>query len=178
MGRRLTRRVGISFLVAVGLLGAPSLAAPGDESATAAKVTVVAEGLKSPRGIALAHHALYVAEAGKGGAGPCVAHPVLGGACIGRWGSVARVKGNDLKRVVRGLPSIAGPIGEAFGPHDVWVAGDGEVYVTIGLVGTPALRAKFGSKGTRLGHLLRGRLRRLEGLGRRPRRIRGRGQPR
>jgi hypothetical protein len=83
-----------------------------------------------------------------------VAHPVLGRPCIGRSGSVARIKGDDLKRVVPGLPSIAGPTGEAFGPHDVWVAGDGEVYVTIGLVGRLALRARFCSKGTRPGHLL------------------------
>src|SRR5215208_1929621 len=86
---KLLRRAGIlgSLLVlaAVAALGGQAAAAPQSPSGAAAKAAgtatgataagglrVVASGLDNPRGIAFGQDgALYVAEAGAGGAGPC-----------------------------------------------------------------------------------------------------------
>jgi hypothetical protein len=157
MAQRLVRRAGLFVLLAVGLSGLPQAVAAKEVSAREATVTVVASGLNNPRGLAFGpDDALYVAEAGRGGKGPCIEHPVLGTACVGRTGAVTRIWDGGQERVVRGLPSIAQPTGmEAFGPHDVAPFGDGLVDVTIGVTGTPELRAQFGWKGRRLGHLLR-----------------------
>jgi hypothetical protein len=142
-------RLATSTLLVLGLLAPAGLAAAQD-----AETEVIASGLRSPRGLAFgANDALFVAETGSGGAGPCAAHPILGDACVGRTGAVTRIKDGEQKRVVRGLPSIAGPT-EALGPHDVAPAGGGKIYVSVGLAGAPELRAEFGPKGRRLGHLL------------------------
>jgi hypothetical protein len=154
MGRTRTSRAIISVLVALGALGPPGLATADDGGSGAPRVTVVAEGLSSPRGLAFGRrHALYVAEAGRGGSGPCAEHPILGTACVGLTGAVTRIWHGEQERVVRGLPSIAGAT-EALGPHDVAPVGKRHLYVNVGLAGTPELRAEFGAKGRRLGHLL------------------------
>ncbi len=119
-------------------------------------VTVVAGGLNNPRGIAIAPNGqIYVAEAGTGGAGPCIAGPE-GEACFGTTGAIARVQPGTVTRVVTGLPSLAGPDGSgATGPHKVSFNGQGNLYVTIGLGGNLATRAEFGPAGARLGTLVR-----------------------
>src|ERR671914_1651240 len=142
-------RLATSTLLVLGLLAPASLAA-----AQGADTEVIASGLRGPRGLAFgADDALFVAETGSGGAGPCTEHPILGEACVGRTGAVTRIEDGDQERVVRGLPSIAGPT-EALGPHDVAPTGGGRIYVSVGLAGAPELRAEFGPKGRRLGHLL------------------------
>jgi hypothetical protein len=78
--------------------------------------------------------ALYVAEAGKGGPGPC---ETIRGAlqCVGTTGAVSRYHRGYQERVVTGLPSYAPSTGTgATGPHDVSFA-YGRGYVTIGLGG-------------------------------------------
>jgi hypothetical protein len=78
--------------------------------------------------------ALYVAEAGKGGPGPCA---MIRGAlqCVGTTGAVSRYHRGYQERVVTGLPSYAPSTGAgATGPHDVSFA-HGRGYVTIGLGG-------------------------------------------
>ena len=91
--------------------------------------------------------ALYVAEAGKGGAGPC---GMIRGAnqCAGATGAVSRLYRGHQERVVTGLPSYAPSNGAgATGPHDVSFA-DGRGYVTIGLGGPlspTAMRALVGN---------------------------------
>lgn len=103
---------------------------------SAPQLTVIADGLNSPRGLAFAPNgALYVAEAGvgagdgNGGFGPGV----------GFTGSILEIKGVEsahpkLRRVVTGLASVGttenGP--QAIGPNGISVHGTGGIYVTMG----------------------------------------------
>jgi hypothetical protein len=102
----------------------------------------VASGLDNPRGLAFGPDgSLYVAEAGRGGAGPCFPGPE-GEACFGESGAVTRIGHGKVRRVLTGLPSIAAPDGtNAIGPSDV--AGQGRLYFTVGLGADPALRAQL-----------------------------------
>lgn len=105
--------------------------------AGAATVTVVMTGLDNPRGLAFGQHGdLYVAEAGRGGSGPCA---VVRGQfqCYGASGAITRLRNGVQERIVTGLPSYApsatGGAG-ATGPHDVSLRGS-NIYATIGLGG-------------------------------------------
>jgi hypothetical protein len=81
---------------------------------------VIATGLDNPRGLAFGPDgALYVAEAGSGGDGPCVPGP-FGEACYGPSGAITRIGHGRQERIVTGLSSFASPEGGlAFGPHDI-----------------------------------------------------------
>jgi hypothetical protein len=132
-------------------------AQPGPAAAVdrgAPSVNVVASGLNSPRGIAMSHGALLVAEAGKGGHGPC--RPgALGRTCFGLTGAITHLVNGVPNRLVD-LPSLASPDGSAaFGPHDVGFGSDGAMYGTIGLAYPPEVRASFGPRARLLGHLVR-----------------------
>jgi hypothetical protein len=133
-----------------------ALAVPGPVSAgTGPDVRVIASGLDNPRGIDLRPGgAIWVAEAGRGGRGPCVAGPE-GEACFGLSGALTRVTRPEWARVVEGLPSHAAPDGSgALGPHDV--AKDGaSVFATIGLGGNEASREAFGPDASMFGTLVR-----------------------
>lgn len=111
------------------------VAAAGNAPAAAPPVAVVMTALDNPRGLAFGDDgALYVAEAGKGGTGPCA---MIRGAlqCVGTTGAVSRYHRGAQERVVTGLPSYAPSTGVgATGPHDVSFAGR-RGYVTIGLGG-------------------------------------------
>ena len=108
-------------------------------------IDVVMSGLDNPRGLTLGKHgALYVAESGRGGSGPC--RIVRGqNQCYGPSGAVSRLQDGDQERIVTGLDSYA-PAGGggATGPHDVSLRGH-RLYVTIGLGGpdAQAIRAFF-----------------------------------
>jgi hypothetical protein len=119
---------------------------------------VVASRLLNPRGIGLGDDgAILVAEAGKGGDGPCQPGPEGGSVCVGLTGRLTRIAGGDLDRLVT-LPSHAGEDGSAaLGPHDVALAGEngGGIIATIGLGGDPGFRDGFGSKGRLFGTLVR-----------------------
>ena len=150
------RRFHPLFLVvlAASVLSLPAVT-PAAASGTAPGVTVVASNLNSPRGLIWVRKGGFlVAEAGKGGSGPCGPGP-LGAMCVGRSGAVTRVVDGTLSRLVH-LPSIALPDGSfAFGTHDVGSEGDGKIYATIGLAGSPETRKQWGPKGALLGHLVR-----------------------
>ncbi|MEV0270514.1 ScyD/ScyE family protein [Hamadaea sp. NPDC050747] len=136
--------VASAVALAAALAPTPAFAAP---------TTVVVQGLNNPRGLAFGPDgALYVAEAGKGGNGPCFPGPEGGESCFGTTGALARIKNGTLTRVVTGLPSLAAPDGSgAIGPSDVSFLGLG--LLTTGLGANPDLRAQLPAAGQKLGSL-------------------------
>lgn len=130
----------LSPTFALGMLAASSALAQ-------TPYTVVMSGLDNPRGLAFAPNgALYVAEAGRGGGGPCVVLP-RETRCYGLTGAITRLWKGQQERVAEGLPSNATPEGtDASGPDDISFQGTGGAYITMGLGGGPALRAAFGNE--------------------------------
>lgn len=123
-------------------------------------IEVVASGLDNPKGLNFGPDgSLYVAEAGRGGDGPCAPSPVGGTRCYGETGAITRIdKKGNVERVVTGLPSLGGE-GDgsfAFGAHDVSFQGMGNGYVTFGFGGDPALRTEeFGDAGSAFAQIAR-----------------------
>lgn len=136
-------------LLALGLSLSPMLA-----TADVGDARTVASGLSNPRGITFsASGALYVAEAGKGGPGPCIPSPVAPvPRCYGETGAIARIlPEGGVKRILTGLPSLALPNGMAEGGV-VDVSAFGNIlYVTIGLGGNPEFRETLGGKSALFG---------------------------
>lgn len=119
----------------LGAVSATLLVALACASNAAAQTTsVVMSGLDNPRGLAFGPEgALYVAEAGRGGPGPCI---VLRGApqCYGPTGAVSRLWRGEQERIATGLPSIGSTATATFvGPNDIALQGRGGAYVTLGL---------------------------------------------
>ncbi|MEK6208472.1 MAG: ScyD/ScyE family protein [Chloroflexota bacterium] len=137
MRRTIPVGLALAFVVLAGALTAP---------AAASSVTVVASGLDNPRGVAIGPNgAIYVAEAGRGGAGPCFGGPEGGQVCLGQSGAITRLWRDEQMRIVVGLPSVAAPDGSsAIGPVDVGLLGTGQLYATIGLGADPAIRSAPG----------------------------------
>jgi hypothetical protein len=103
-------------------------------SARAASPEVVARGLDSPRHLAFGlGGSLYVAEAGRGGSGPCF----VGGegpACMGASGAVTKVdRHGEQSRIAEGLASYANTPNNdnAIGPHGIAVIAN-QVFITNG----------------------------------------------
>ena len=117
--------------------------------------TTIVSGLSSPRGLFGTDPAdFFVAEAGKGGDGPCGPGP-LGRMCAGKTGSLTHVQDGALDRLTQ-LSSIAlKDHSTAFGPHDVAVADNGTLFATIGLAGDLQTREGFGGPGKFLGTLVK-----------------------
>jgi hypothetical protein len=116
---------------------------------TAVAQTVVMDGLDNPRGLAFAPNgALYVAEAGRGGNGPCLVNPGSGEErCYGKSGAITRLWKGQQSRVIEGLESHAMPDGSsASGPTDISFQGTGGAYITLGLGGGPDFKADLGNK--------------------------------
>ena len=130
MGRWMrTRAIVICGVAALALTGLPVASAQDDGP------VVIASGLDNPRGLSFSRDGgLYVAEAGRGGDGPCFAGPE-GPACFGESGAVTRIGKKGQRRVLEGLPSYGGEgTGDgAIGPSDVAFNGRGKAYVTVGL---------------------------------------------
>jgi len=122
---------------------------------------VVASGLDNPRGLAFAHDgALYIAEAGRGGDGPCLPNPSEGGErCFGRSGAITQVLDGVQTRIVTGLPSLASEGGfRASGPDDLVLGTGNTAFIVMGLglpKGTLENRDAFGPDAADLGKLLR-----------------------
>jgi hypothetical protein len=149
------RFAGFAAVAGAALVALASLAS---SAAAQAEPVIVASGLDSPRHLTFSSdNELYVVEAGSGGAGPCVDHP-LGRFCLGFTGAVTLVRdrGSD-PRGVSGLPSLSIP-GEALGPSDIAFNGRNTFVLSIGLGGSDQFRAGFGPQGALLGTLVKGKL--------------------
>ena len=133
----------------LGLLSALVMALTLFASAASAVTTpvVVASGLDNPRHLSFsADGDLYVAEAGRGGAGPCASHP-LGLFCFGTSGAVTEVNDTGADpRVLTGLPSIAIAGGEVLGPSDIAFTGSQKFVLSIGIGGSATFRSAFGPR--------------------------------
>ncbi|GAA1837705.1 ScyD/ScyE family protein [Microlunatus capsulatus] len=140
-GRR-AAAASLSLLTGLGALGlAPAADARDHGHGSSGGLEVVATGLDNPRHLDISGGALYVAEAGVGGAGPCFAG-AEGDTCYGATGAITRVRHGRQTRVVTGLPSAADPGtgGGAVGPSDLVVRGH-RYTVALGLGADPGERA-------------------------------------
>ena len=125
-----------ALLAACALTAANASGLPAKKPGPKQSPAVVMSGLDNPRHLAFGPEgALYVAEAGRGGPGPCI---FLRGEtqCAGNTGAVSRLKHGKQKRIATGFPSYA-PAGGAgaTGPHAISLHGRGGAFVTIGLGG-------------------------------------------
>jgi hypothetical protein len=159
---RRSHRVGRTAAVAAALalvltvVGAGSAAPASGQSS----FEVVATGLDNPRHLSFSPTgALYVVEAGRGGAGPCVEHPALGEFCLGFSGAVTQVRDNGPdERVLTGVPSIINEEGETLGASDIAFTGSQKFVLSVGIGGSDEFRAGFGAQGALLGTLVTGKL--------------------
>lgn len=149
------------------LLGTLAVAAAGAAVAGAGVATaggtppaseVVMSGLDNPRDLTFGPDgALYVVEAGTGGAEACFSSAEGGAPTFaGATGGVSRLIDRRQQKVVKGLPSVAEEGGvAAIGAHGIAFRGRRAV-VTVGLANDPAARAgACGTLGPSLGSLLR-----------------------
>jgi hypothetical protein len=122
----------MSKLLLPALVVGFAVALVGASGAGAVTTSVVMSGLDNPRGLAFGPEgALYVAEAGRGGEGPCIT--LRGGPqCYGPTGAVSRLWRGEQERIATGLPSY-GSAASTTGPHDISFLGRGGAYVTVGL---------------------------------------------
>lgn len=150
-------RVLAALALGLTVLTLPLLLSRGDIVHAQATLQVVANGLDNPRGLAFGPEgALYVAEAGTGGSGPCIVNTPGNTVCYGATGRVTRIWRGNASPVAEGLPSLAAAGGDfATGPHDISFQGRGNLYVTIGLGADPAKRAGLGEVGQLFSGLLR-----------------------
>ncbi len=108
---------------------------------TLADAEIVMSGLNNPRGLAFGPDgALFVAEAGRGGVGPCFMNAQI--VCYGPTGAVGRLWRGRQDTVANGLPSYANAAGRAEGPNAVSLLGMGGAYVTVGLETDPTIRSQ------------------------------------
>ncbi len=161
------RRTTLAVAAATATAAAAAVSVPIPSGAVPTRAShgpePVATGLDNPRQLSFSRArrgpdkgALYVAEAGVGGDGPCVEGPE-GEVCFGRSGAVTRVKGGHQERVLEHLPSLAGEGGGgAVGPHDVHVTRWKRIAVVVGLGGDPAIRETV--HGPRLATVLHGKI--------------------
>jgi hypothetical protein len=115
-----------------------------DDAVEVGDIDVVAEGLDSPRGLALDRREnLWIAQAGRGGDAPCYPGPE-GPTCLGATGKISMLEKDEdhVVDVVTGLPSLGlqGTGRNAIGPSDVAFGAGRQLLATIGLGGDPALR--------------------------------------
>ena len=150
-------------VIGLCLAGAPPASAGGGHGGGGSNdPKVVASGLDNPRQLSFTSSGnLLVAEAGEGGAGPCLPDPEDPKAkvCFGATGGVTKVTSRGRQsRIISGLPSIGGEGtgARAIGPSDVHKAGR-KISVLIGLGADPAVRATLPAPGQRMGTLIQTR---------------------
>src|SRR5262249_60893504 len=85
---------------------------------------VVMSGLDNPRGLAFGPEgALYVAEAGRGGDGPCFEVRPGQVVCYGPSGAVSRLRRGHQGRIATGLPSLVNTDGGPTGADAIYLPG-------------------------------------------------------
>ena len=112
---------------------------------------VVASGLDNPRHLVFGPDgALYIAEAGAAGDGPCVEGPEGDRECYGETSAITRVDvaSGTQERIVEGVRSraVEGTGENATGIHDLAFV-DGTLYADVGLAADPAVRADVETDG-------------------------------
>lgn len=149
MGSRRLVVIGSAFIGLTAVCASVSLVAQPS-------VTVVMTALDNPRGLAIGPEgALYVAEAGRGGPGPCGVNSPGETRCYGPSGAVSRLWRGEQERIAEGLPSHALPDGTAAsGPNDISFHGRGGAYLTLGLGHDQRLRDAMGEAGPFFGTLI------------------------
>jgi hypothetical protein len=150
--------VALSLLTGLGTVGLAPVATAHDRGhGSPAAGGVVATGLDNPRQLTFSGGALYVAESGEGGTGPCFTG-AEGPTCYGATGAITRIAHGRQTRVVTGLPSAAtAGGGGAVGPSDLRVHGR-HFLVTLGLGANPTVRQGTSTGLRRLGTVATGRL--------------------
>lgn len=113
------------------------------QAVQAASFQVLASGLNSPRKLTFGPDgALYVTEAGTGGAGPCLTS-IEGVFCYGTTSAVTRIENGIAERVLTGLPSTALLNGDSgSGATDIAFDADGNPFILLSWIGTPEQRAE------------------------------------
>lgn len=147
--------IGLAVVALTAFSATPAFA-NDDHGSKSSEPMVVAQGLHNPRQLSFGDSgALYVAEAGSGGSGPCMKGPEGGTICFGTTGSVTKVsKHGGQHRVIHGLPSLANEDGsEALGASDVMALSGGKIAVLIGLGANPDVRDSLPKAGAKLGTL-------------------------
>ncbi len=116
-------------------------------------IEVVAQGLNTPRGVAVADDgSLWVAEAGSGG-DTCNGD----GLCYGTTGDILHITDGSVQKVLDGLISAgAADDQEIGGVSDVAPIGDGAFYFIMNLGGDPAAREGYPPELASAGWLMRG----------------------
>jgi hypothetical protein len=165
MFQTLLRRARIATLI---VAAAAVIAVTWPLAAKSGSFEVVVTALDNPRGLNFGPLGrLYIAEAGRGGSGPCGPGPE-GTRCYGASGAITRwnPRTGEVERVADGLPSLATADGSfATGPHDLDLDILGGAFLTIGFGGDPRERETiFGPDGRKFarelylapfGHVLR-----------------------
>lgn len=160
MNRRIPRLVAAMSGVFIAAVAAAAPAGAHGRHHSEEEPVVIATGLNNPRHLSVGPGgALYVAESGTGGDGPCITSSEGALVCYGPTGSISELTrgrhGWSQRRTVSGLPSLAPPAdvpggpGEApvaagsnaVGPADVLVHA-GRYVAAIGLGAPPAVRAR------------------------------------
>lgn len=145
----------LAVVTAGALAAAPvAVAGPGPAAESAGAGHVVATGLNAPRLLSFAPNgALYVAEAGAGGHGPCATNGDNATVCLGMSGSITRIRHGRQHRIVRHLPSLATDGTQPVGPADVMVRHH-HMYISMGAGIDARARRGLGMHGRHLGQLL------------------------
>ncbi len=149
----------LTFAAGAALAVTPLAGIPQAEAHThhhSGEPVVVATGLDNPRQLAFSPDgALYVAEAGAGGSGPCFPGPEGGTVCFGLSGAVTKIWHGRQRQVVTGLPSIGGQDdgAQAIGPADLGFTGRDRFVLSLGLGADPASRDTLPDGGELLGTL-------------------------
>ena len=162
-------KIGREWRLVAVLVLAMALVPVAPLAAQTVEPEMVISGLNNPRGLDFDGDTLYLAEAGVGGAGPCVGSAEGGQMCYGETGAIVAladastqgdVVAGDSHRLVANLPSLAPQEDDpatpqpdagtsATGPHDVSVRPDGETLLfPVGLGGDLALREQLGEAGS------------------------------